>query len=1643
MPKPTSVATIARIKPDGKKGARRYAKYIAGGAKIQEVGMSEREIKGTSHYYAEAGARWFGGSCAALGVIEGSVVHERDLERLLRQEDPRTGELLPNNGTARAKISAFDLTISVPKELSIYYMMADFETQKAIYKMLERANRSALEYADTYASKVRRGKGGVVTLSSDGLVGAGTFHSTTRPVKGMTAPGLHFHNAILNMAARDGVVSALDAKEVFSLQGVFAALAGQIITEWTEENLNFHWVHDDKGIPRVEGFDEGVRQKLSLRQQQTLESAIAAGADITRRKDMAYHQRVTKEGKSLCDSDGEALAPAKQMMVEMGYTIDVIDGQLAEVDKSYSEREQQVIADRTFLAENFESQPEDGSKLGAWRFRVALALTGATPNDAPRQLSEEEWRRLNAALETDERTPEQRRDDLAREVMMSVGRLQATWHEHDLQKALLVAGIPREEAIERAKNFIASTDAIRLFGDDDDPTLQLRVAYEHQGVFATKELVEKEDYVFEFVKSGIGQAPRVLNEVQFDDVVAQMRQRGYVMEIGSEQYQMVYALLCGTNRVSAVAGLAGSGKTTGAEMYSLALAAGYLAECSGYLGPMTPSNDPKVVRHHVVGMALAAAAAENLEDSTGIPAHSFAMALSRLEAGTLVIEPGGTVLIDESSQASTDQLFRLIHHLERVNARLVMLGDPRQKQSVEAGGMFATIVDTLPEVVVRLHETRRQKNLEERAVLAYLHDARAAMSDNFRPLSQGSREALLRQGVAAEFLDTLKTPEDAVDWYLRNNRVHSFETVEEELHAEVSRYWDDVEKALRDGEDPTKATLIMAKSDEKLRLLDTAAIDEAVRRGHLDPTQTVEFGKRTLLIGQRILSRKVDRRLDVLNGYGAVVIGVEEVVSSYEVTLKGASPYSATRTMATAPVIGDLIYEKFSQERVQREKANSEIDLGRRIEHLETAKARLSNAHERVARAKARVSKLDSLLSNVRTDSSRAKYRASLASARKSLGGAKAERAKSRELVTSREEKLAAAYEWAQWAQAMPDGECSVGLTVTGATPKNTETRLKVRLDDGEIRHLTETFINGHISSGYAVTDQRSQGQSVGDGIAADAPNYTMLSRGRESTGIYQTVPRDRDEEAKTMAARAASLQPVTNWLTTQLSEDRANAFLVGESHRLRTSAKSKMLSVTEQMTVRMEIGDDTITDSVSQDVARANWLGTRKVAVARTIARTHEVSDAIVRDTVAIAAGTLHYHKIDDRLWVKNMPIIVARGDVKGLEHGQTYFVTGAASQGLRVDDGEGHKVSLTPGEVAAHIDSGYAVTAARMRAGIDAEAYVAEAHGLSESDITHLEETGVPTEIVVVDPQLEVDHEYDTACRAQVQEAFEADLKVEPRSHSAMYFREYMEKKYGKEVGIDSLQAEMNRISSEVYEVRNMDPRDLARRDLDREIHGVSERTKNANERMAKLWGSPVEDIAVVEEVVRPQFFSDPEEDAQDRAVKSTKELEEETRVNLRDTLRNLDALKAERKSLDRRYEVITSDAPEDDHAVAKEIALSQARHESALMREGEVAELLNHYVGLRVLDAKKAPRPYHEAAGLILDEKNPGYKQSQELLVRIEEHRAKWGIKDRDLPLGTKPELGAKDPAKNALRLEEYERLNALIKGREVQIGRARSI
>jgi hypothetical protein len=102
----------------------------------------------------------------------------------------------------------------------------------------------------------------------------------------------------------------------------------------------------------------------------------------------------------------------------------------------------------------------------------------------------------------------------------------------------------------------------------------------------------------------------------------------------------------------------------------------------------------------------------------------------------------------------------------------------------------------------------------------------------------------------------------------------------------------------------------------------------------------------------------------------------------------------------------------------------------------------------------------------------------------------------------------------------------------------------------------------------------------------------------------------------------------------------------------------------------------------------------------------------------------------------------------------------------------------------------------------------------------------------------------------------------------------------------------------------------------------------------------------------------------------------------------------------------------------------------------RKVEIEEMLTHYVDMHVLDAMKAPKPYHQAAGLIFDVKDPDYERSRERLVQLEEFRLRWAVIDRNLPLGEAPEIDEENPQKNALQFKEYKNLSAMIKRHEAE-------
>jgi conjugative relaxase-like TrwC/TraI family protein len=208
----------------------------------------------------------------------------------------------------------------------------------------------------------------------------------------------------------------------------------------------------------------------------------------------------------------------------------------------------------------------------------------------------------------------------------------------------------------------------------------------------------------------VEQSARDVSLYRLDDAVAVVDKRAVASVLSGaglsrEQAAMVRRVTTSGAGVEVVVGPAGSGKTR-------ALAAARLAwEAAGV--PVT-------------GAAVAAIAARVLEDGAGIRASS----LTRLLADVHRVDPttgrecglpvGGVLVVDEAGMVGTRMTGQLIELTERYSTKLVLVGDPHQLPEIEAGGLFADLVDTLP--AARLVGNRRQRAGWERAALAELRD---------------------------------------------------------------------------------------------------------------------------------------------------------------------------------------------------------------------------------------------------------------------------------------------------------------------------------------------------------------------------------------------------------------------------------------------------------------------------------------------------------------------------------------------------------------------------------------------------------------------------------------------------------------------------------------------------------------------------------------------------------------------------------------------------------------------------------------------------------------------------------------------------------------------------------------------------------
>ena len=266
-----------------------------------------------------------------------------------------------------------------------------------------------------------------------------------------------------------------------------------------------------------------------------------------------------------------------------------------------------------------------------------------------------------------------------------------------------------------------------------------------------------------------------------------------------QQAAAEHALSAGSLKV--IVGGAGSGKTTTA-MNTTATA----LRAAGY---------------QLIGTALAGKAASGLQQDAGIDSRTVALLLKQIEGGSVKLTEKTAVVLDEAGMLDSRQFAKLVAHVEKAGAKLICVGDHRQLQPIEAGGLF----------------NRAVRDLDS-----------AWMVENWRQRNQLHRDAVqdvLRDDAHA-----------AIEKYRAEGAVHTSRS-RVDLIADMVARW----KTDRDPSRPAECLMIAATRADVYELNQTA---RTLLRDTLSPVSIrvqTAFGEREFAAGDRIIIKKNDRQI--------------------------------------------------------------------------------------------------------------------------------------------------------------------------------------------------------------------------------------------------------------------------------------------------------------------------------------------------------------------------------------------------------------------------------------------------------------------------------------------------------------------------------------------------------------------------------------------------------------------------------------------------------------------------------------------------------------------------------------------------------------------------------------------------------------
>lgn len=761
-----------------------------------------------TRYYSAKGTppgQWMGSGLPSLGlgrVVDGSEVTEAQLQLLIGMgRDPVTGVPLgraypvyrsadePSAGSdqvarRRRAVAGYDFTFSIPKSASILWGVADAVTQAKIVGAHHAAVAEVIAYMEREIAATRTGvavrDGAVAQVDVSGLIATAFDHFDSRAGD----PHLHTHVVISNkvQAILDGRWRSLDGRPMHAAVVALSELHETLFADALTRSIGVRWETRDRGRDRhpawaISSVPEALVSEFSMR---------------SRHIDVETDRLI----EAYLGSHGHHPNPVTITKLRAQATLSTRPAKtvrsLAELTAEWRERAQRVLGQKAMPRA---AVADVGSSPVVLRAAdLPLDTIGALGLHVVRAVGERRttWRHWNLVAEAARQTMQYRFASASdREAVVG-----------------LVVEVAERTSLRITPPEIASSPAPFQRGDG---TTVFRP--KHSAVFTSTELLDAESRLLTRARDTTG--PRIVATTLRSSERRVLPGGGV---LSADQLEALTAIVESGRVLDVLVGPAGAGKTTAMNTLRRAWESVHGAGS-------------------VVGLAPSASAAQVLAEDLEITTENLAKWWqSHLEHGG-TFRAGQLVIIDEASLAGTLPLDRVTALAADTGAKVLLVGDYAQLQSVDAGGALSLLVHDRPDAPELLDVHRFVHEWEKSASLGLRH---------------GDPES--------------------IDLYVGNDSVREGDT---ESMADAAY------EAWRTDARAGKATVLISDSIEAVTSLNVRARTELILEGRVDALReiTLHDGTRAAA-GDTVITRRNDRRLRagrswVRNGDRWTVISVQ------------------------------------------------------------------------------------------------------------------------------------------------------------------------------------------------------------------------------------------------------------------------------------------------------------------------------------------------------------------------------------------------------------------------------------------------------------------------------------------------------------------------------------------------------------------------------------------------------------------------------------------------------------------------------------------------------------------------------------------------------------------------------------------------